>query len=31
MIYDSLLNGDFTAETTEDYGCEVPNLPHPHH
>ena len=26
---DSLLNGDYTAETTEDYGTEIPNLPYP--
>lgn len=26
---DSLLNGDYTAETTEDYGEEVCNLPYP--
>ena len=26
---DSLLNGDYTAETTEDYGPEIPNLPYP--
>ena len=29
MSYDSLLNGDYTAETTEDYGQEIPNLPYP--
>ena len=29
--YDSLLNGDYTAETTEDYGPEIPNLPYPCH
>lgn len=29
MIYDSLLNGDYTAETTEDYGEEILNLPRP--
>ena len=27
--YDSLLNGEYTAETTEDYGDEVCNLPYP--
>ena len=26
---DSLLNGDYTAETTEDYGEEVCNLQYP--
>ena len=26
---DSLLNGDYTSETTEDYGEEVLNLPRP--
>ena len=26
---DSLLNDDYTAETTEDYGDEVCNLPYP--
>lgn len=26
---DSLLNGDYTAETTEDYGEEICNLPYP--
>jgi hypothetical protein len=26
---DSLLNGDYTAETTEDYGEKIPNLPRP--
>lgn len=31
MSYDSLLNGDYTAETTEDYEEEIPNLPIPHH
>lgn len=31
MNYDSLLNGDYTAETTEDYGPEIPNLPYPDH
>lgn len=29
MNYDSLLNGEYTAETTEDYGPEIPNLPYP--
>ena len=26
---DSLLNGDYTSETTEDYGTEISNLPYP--
>ena len=26
---DSLLNGDYTSETTEDYGEEILNLPRP--
>lgn len=26
---DSLLNGDYTSETTEDYGDEICNLPYP--
>lgn len=26
---DSLLSGDYTAETTEDYGEEICNLPYP--
>lgn len=26
---DSLLNGDYTAETTEDNGDEICNLPYP--
>ena len=29
MEFDSLLNGDYTAETTEDYGEEILNLPCP--
>ena len=29
MSYDSLLNGDYTAETTEDYGEEILHLPTP--
>lgn len=29
MSYDSLLNGEYTAETTEDYGEEVYHLPYP--
>lgn len=28
-MYDSLLNGDYTVETTEDYGEEICNLPYP--
>lgn len=28
-MYDSLLSGDYTAETTEDYGDEICNLPYP--
>ena len=28
-MYDSLLNGEYTAETTEDYGGEICNLPYP--
>ena len=30
MSYDSLFNGEYTAETTEDYGeDEILNLPRP--
>ena len=29
MSYDSLFNGEYTAETTEDYGEEILNLPRP--
>lgn len=29
MYYDSLLNGEYTAETTEDYGEEILHLPCP--
>lgn len=28
-MYDSLLNGEYTAETTEDYAEEICNLPYP--
>lgn len=28
-MYDILLNGEYTAETTEDYGEEICNLPCP--
>lgn len=29
MICDSLLDGDYTSETTEDYESEICNLPYP--
>lgn len=29
MKYDSLMDGDYTAETTEDYGEEILHLPIP--
>lgn len=28
-MYDSLLDGDYTSETTEDYGETILNLPRP--
>ena len=29
MNMDSLLDGEYTAETTEDYGEDICNLPYP--